>query len=377
MSQQLTVLERVLREIRVKPCTLLGVSPVSEYAVKATIRAASKLKAPVVFVASLNQVDVDGGYTGFTPGTFVEYVKRVLREREGTVVLFQVDHCGPWLKDEHVAKNYSYSEALDATLKSVEAFIRAGFNLVHVDATIDKEVESGVASLETAVKRTVEIVDLAEDIAAKWGVEVKYEVGSDRWGHTPPNRFEEFISGVVAGLKKKSIDPSKVVFAVAEVGTRIKPGNRVNGELIKQFTSVVSKYGYLLKVHSGDYLENPEILPQSGVGGLNVGPMLADVQYRVVKRAILEIGEHELLSQLNSLILRGDKLGKYTGRNKVEEYEMGLASRYVWSSREAYRIIEKIEEHGLPVSGKILENVEQVIEKYMKALNLEGLSLRL
>src|SRR5512133_1950259 len=55
--------------------TLLAVCPNSEAVLKAAILAARDHRAPMLFAATLNQVDVDGGYTGWTQGDFVQRVR--------------------------------------------------------------------------------------------------------------------------------------------------------------------------------------------------------------------------------------------------------------------------------------------------------------
>lgn len=365
-------LEKVPELIRRRRSTLLGISPISEYTVLSSLRVASKLNAPIVFVASLNQIDVDGGYTGFTPSSFVRYVDEIVKAQNlNAKILFQVDHCGPWLKDDHIAKNYSYDEALNSTLKSAEEFIKAGFYLIHVDTTIDMEKKDKIADVETAAKRTVQLIDLIEGVAHSNDIEVKYEIGSDRWGYKPIEIFDKFISQVIIGLKKQKIDPQKIFFVVADVGTKVKPGNKVNESTLVAFSKIAFQYNRFLKIHSGDYLENTNILPRCNVGGINIGPMFADIQYQIVKKAILENAKYELLDKLNTLILRGDKLGKYMSKDKIEDYEVGIASRYIWSSHEARDIINVIEHYGVPISRRILEKMENVIEFYMKELNLK------
>ena len=55
-----------------KPMTLLGACPNSISVIKASFRAAKRNNAPIIFVATLNQVDNDGGYTGMTQKDFVK-----------------------------------------------------------------------------------------------------------------------------------------------------------------------------------------------------------------------------------------------------------------------------------------------------------------
>ena len=57
---------------------------------------------PLCFAATLNQVDCDGGYTGWTPAAFVSLVKEQADQVGFTgPIVVGLDHGGPWLKDVH------------------------------------------------------------------------------------------------------------------------------------------------------------------------------------------------------------------------------------------------------------------------------------
>lgn len=56
--------------------TLLGVCPTSISIVKSALRSAKRFNSPVMFVAILNQVDLDGGYTRWTQKHFVRVVRK-------------------------------------------------------------------------------------------------------------------------------------------------------------------------------------------------------------------------------------------------------------------------------------------------------------
>ena len=75
IEEQIPIAELILRTFYNKlgqPITLLGISPISPIVVEAALLAAREAKAPIMFIASLNQIDIDGGYTGWTPESFIE-----------------------------------------------------------------------------------------------------------------------------------------------------------------------------------------------------------------------------------------------------------------------------------------------------------------
>ena len=83
-----------------KPMTLLAVCPNSPAVIKAAFRAAKRNNAPIMFAATLNQVDNDGGYTGMTQKDFVRVMKVEAKRNNYTgPYIAAIDHGGPWLKD--------------------------------------------------------------------------------------------------------------------------------------------------------------------------------------------------------------------------------------------------------------------------------------
>jgi len=51
--------------------TIFAACPNSVTVMKAALNSAKRCNAPIKFATTLNQVDLDGGYTGFTPKQFV------------------------------------------------------------------------------------------------------------------------------------------------------------------------------------------------------------------------------------------------------------------------------------------------------------------
>ena len=54
--------------------TIFAACPNSLSVIKASLRAAKRCNAPIKFAATLNQVDLDGGYTGLTQEEFVKTI---------------------------------------------------------------------------------------------------------------------------------------------------------------------------------------------------------------------------------------------------------------------------------------------------------------
>ena len=93
------------------PLTLLAACPNSEAVLEAAVKTAALNRAPMLFAATLNQVDLDGGYTGWTPAQFVERIRYFAQKYSWDGPLYPcLDHGGPWLKDRDTLNRLSFEE---------------------------------------------------------------------------------------------------------------------------------------------------------------------------------------------------------------------------------------------------------------------------
>ena len=140
--------------------TIFAACPNSSAVIRASIRSAKRNNAPIYFAATLNQIDTDGGYTGMTAADFVKVVKMECEAINFTGdCIIAVDHGGPWLKDKQNTERWETERAMNAVKDSFEAAIAAGFDLIHVDPTVDINVPKGeVIDIHLVVRRTVELI---------------------------------------------------------------------------------------------------------------------------------------------------------------------------------------------------------------------------
>lgn len=140
------ILRRIaeLKETQHISRTLLAVCPNSMAVIKAAFRSAKRNNAPIKFAATLNQVDCDGGYTGMTQSVFTDVLRMESQAVDYTgPYIVAVDHGGPWLKDIQSIEKWDTDRAMAAVKKSFEAAVAAGYDLIHVDPTVDIHVPKG------------------------------------------------------------------------------------------------------------------------------------------------------------------------------------------------------------------------------------------
>lgn len=396
-----------LSEGQDRRATLLGICPVSRSTIKASIECAKLLNFPLMFVATLNQVDIDGGYTGLTPKDFVDLVRRECEKLEfrGPTII-ALDHGGPWLKDRHVIERLGLEEALEWVRKSIEACIKAGYDLLHIDTTVDIWLEKGESlSIDVVVERTVDLIEYAETIRRENGLpRLSYEVGTEEihGGITSPQLFMEFILKLKAGLREKGLEDVWPCFIVGNVGTYLAPTNRFDLDKARILVEIAKAHNLYVKGHYTDYVSNPEDYPKAGMGGANIGPELAHAEYIALERlAELEeilynrghiVNLSNMMRKLNNEVIRSGRWKKWlTEKESFLEFDqlpierrkwlLGTGSRYVLSGSELIEtrtiLQENLERYGIDVEKTIMTQLVDVLWKYVNAFNLKDLTSKL
>jgi D-tagatose-1,6-bisphosphate aldolase subunit GatZ/KbaZ len=117
----------------------------------------------MLFAATLNQMDRDGGYTGWTPEDYVTRLRVLAENHSCDYPLYAcLDHGGPWLKDAHASAGLGLDEAMAEVKHSLTACLEAGYALLHVGPTVDPSLSRGEPrDARVVVARMVELIEHA------------------------------------------------------------------------------------------------------------------------------------------------------------------------------------------------------------------------
>lgn len=270
--------------------TLLAVCPNSEAVTRAALEVSLEANTPMLFAATLNQVDREGSYTKWTPESFTRFIRdhseAIGLEAPGLACL---DHGGPWLKDHHTNAGFTLEETMNEVKKSLEACIDAGYALLHIDPTVDRTLPPGTSvPVELVVERTIELIEHAETYRKGHGKpRISYEVGTEEvhGGLADMTVFKSFLSGLEEGLRSKGLDDAWPCFVVGKVGTDLGT-TFFDPDVAAELTATVKPYGSLIKGHYSDYVANPHLYPLSQMGGANVGPELPAEEYIALENLV-------------------------------------------------------------------------------------------
>jgi D-tagatose-1,6-bisphosphate aldolase subunit GatZ/KbaZ len=383
--------------------TIFAACPNSLAVIRAALKSAKRCNAPVKFAATLNQVDLDGGYTGLTPSEFVKTVHLHARNLNVTSpIIIAIDHGGPWLKDLHKSEKWPYAKTMEAVAKSFEAAIEAGYDLIHVDPTVDITLAGDKnISIATVAERTVELIRHAEESRLNNGYpRISYEVGTEEvhGGLADINIFREFLELLKMGLGQNGLSDVWPCFIVGKVGTDLHTST-FDPVVAKQLSEIAGRYGSLIKGHYSDNVTNPEAYPESGMGAANVGPEFTELEYNglmeleEIQRSLFAKGKISKPVSIREIlwesVIRSGRWRKwlqpdenpedfYANSFERQEWFIKTGCRYIWEDPEVVsaraQLYGNLSVHGIEAATIVESSIESAMDKYFFRFNLVGLN---
>ena len=380
--------------------TLFAACPNSFTVIQAALRSAKRCNAPIMFATTLNQVDSNRGYTGMNQSEFVRIVKyeaEALNLKEDSVII-ALDHGGPWLKDEHRLKNLTYDETMSLVKKSMIDSLKAGYELLHVDPTIDITLKKGeVIDIKTVVNRTVEIIAHVEKFRRENGLSpIAYEVGTEEvhGGLADMGKFRQFLSLLKQGLSNLGYEDIWPSFVVGKVGTDLHT-TVFDPEVARTLVEEAGKYGSVIKGHYSDNVDNPEQYSLAGMGGANVGPEFTENEYDGlielvdIEKRLFKAGKVITLSNFKDILwdavissgrwkkwlLKGESDEDFYALKKQRKvWLIKTGCRYIWTKPEVEvsraKLYNNLERNGINAEEIVFSKIEKSMDKYFHNFNL-------
>ena len=383
--------------------SILAVCPNSIAVLRAALRSAKRNNAPVKFAATLNQVDLDGGYTNMTPHEFVNTIREEARRINlKSPVIVAVDHGGPWLKDTHRIENWTYEQATSGIKASFEAAIDAGYDLIHIDPTVDNTLKDGeTISIDLVAERTLDLIDHAETFRRKNGYDrISYEVGTEEvhGGLADMTVFNRFLNLLKTGLEKRNLRDVWPCFVVGKVGTDLHT-SLFDASVAIDLVLAAQPFGSFIKGHYSDNVDNPEDYPASGMGAANVGPEFTEKEYEAlveldnIEKHLFVKGEilkrTDIKSVLWNAVIRSDRWKKWlqAGESKTDfhanspkrqEWLIKTGCRYIWEDNDVVacrsKLTENLKAKGIDTDFIVSSSIEHAMDRYFEKFNLKDLN---
>lgn len=381
---------KMIEQLGAVRCTQLGVGPMSEAVVLATIDLATSLRLPIMLIASRRQVECEelgGGYVnGWTTRTFAEYVRR--RDPSGFVILCR-DHGGPWQNTVEVEKKLSAHDAMQSAKHSFEQDIQCGFEILHIDPSVGLNVAPGPSEV---LERIKELFLFCHEKAKNHKKEIYFEFGKEEQGTQVggDEDFTMFLDELLLFSKKNRLP--KPLFVVGQTGTKVVERRNIGafekhfrdpGEIppeiqIPKLVDVCNKKGIFLKAHNADYLSNESLRwhNQLGIHAANVAPEFGIGETVQILALCKEFGFSEEEEEFLSLAYESRKWEKWLAPNtaSTDREKAIIAGHYVFSTpnfRELReRLNRKCRARNVDLDKCLVEKIKQLIYRYLFNFNL-------
>ncbi len=166
--------------------TLLGIGPMSENFLRASLEISKEKDFPLMYIASRNQVDAykfGGGYVFHADQKkFRDKIEAICEEigYDNAYYLCR-DHGGPWQRDKERNDHLPEAEAMEIAKESYKEDILNGFDLLHIDPTKDPDEMCKIVDIDVVFNRTIELIEYCEQVRKEYGIEkeIAYEVGTE------------------------------------------------------------------------------------------------------------------------------------------------------------------------------------------------------
>lgn len=368
-----------------KHCSLLCVGPMSKNCVDATIEIANEKDLPLMLIASRRQIDSEefgGGYVNnWNTDTYAKYVRE--KDKKNNIILAR-DHGGPWQSEIEKHKNLDLNEAMASAKASFKSDIDAGFQMLHIDPSID--IHKKLTTSEV-INRVFELYDFCYSYAKKNNKEIIFEIGTEEQtgGSNSQEEVEFTLSKIIEFCEKNNFP--KPTFIVVQTGTRvmetrnigifdypIRIKNQIPSEIqIPKILEICNKYNVFIKEHNADYLSDEGLMwhPKLGIHAVNIAPEFGVIE----TKALLSIFEDYNLKDLSNDFIEesyaSKKWQKWLLRNsELSKTEKSIISgHYVFSSSKVLEIKDKakryLEKKGIDLEDKLKEVVKAKIIKIL------------
>lgn len=340
---------------RGQPQGMYSVCSAHDLVLEAAIDQALEDGSYLLIEATSNQVNHRGGYTGMLPEDFMRRVVDIAaskRFNESKLILGG-DHLGPnpWRQQPAL-------EAMHEAEQTVQAYVRAGFQKIHLDASMPCADDRGPLSCELVAQRAAALCAAAEQASCKR--KPVYVIGTEV---PAPGGATESLKELAVTSREAAAETLSVhrrVFqegGLASAWSRVialvvQPGVEFNHDSVVDYDHVRAEHltellkdeeGLVYEAHSTDY-QQPNAyrdLVHDGFVFLKVGPALTFAMREAL--TALSLIEAELVGQGQSSHLM-DVLDRtmlkdrchWEHHYKGDERSMHLLRRYSYSDRIRY-----------------------------------------
>ena len=373
-----------------KRLTFLGVGPMSVNCVDATIELSNEYCVPIFLIASRRQIDSEEFGCGYVNNwSTKEYSKYVIEKDKKGKILLARDHGGPWQHPNEIQHNLSLREAMESAKKSYLADIEAGFQVLHIDPSIDIH---GSPNVDEILNRVFELYEYCWTQSQILDREIIFEIGTEEQsGSTNSLEYLNYTLNAINSFCSTNKLP-KPTFVVIQCGTRVmemrnvgsfdspvRVANELPAEIqLPKMIEICDKHGILMKEHNTDYLSDEALQwhPRLSIHAANVAPEFGVAETKALIRILEDNNLSSLSERFQKISYESKKWTKWMLQDSItSDYEKALiAGHYVFSDLEVKELKNEaaihLEKKGIILDEYLKQSVKISILRYLRNFRL-------
>jgi D-tagatose-1,6-bisphosphate aldolase subunit GatZ/KbaZ len=358
----------VARQLK-NPEGIYSVCSAHPWVLEAAIEQALEEGSQILIEATSNQVNHHGGYTGMQPQDFRKLVLDIAKRTglDESRIILGGDHLGPnpWQKRPA-------TEAMAEAERMVQAYVRAGFEKIHLDASMACADDPHPLPGETVAKRAAILCAAAEKVAGERkpvyviGTEVPVPGGATEslTGLTPTTRED---AAETLAVHRRIFEESGLADAWPRViAVVVQPGVEFNHDSVvgyeperaAQLAALLDETkGLVFEAHSTDY-QRPEAyraLVHDGFAILKVGPALTFAMREALEAlSLIEVElvaaekRSDLMNVMEQVMLKDPHnwehhyVGNKHAQSLLRRYSYSDRMRYYWNDPQAKKAVDTL-----------------------------------
>ncbi len=343
----------------------------------------------VLIETTCNQVNQFGGYSGMTPGHFVEYVQKIAAEADFRIedLLLGGDHLGP-----HPWQDEPSNSAMQKAAEMARAYVRAGYTKIHLDCSMRlADDPAGALDPRITAQRAARLAKEAEQSGIERDLNrLQYVIGTEvpvpggaivREGGVRVTRVSD-VAETIEVHHKAFIDAGLEQAWSRVIALVVQPGVEFGDDFVlpyqpdsaRELSTFIESRGWVYEAHSTDYQTQKALseMVRDHFAILKVGPNLT-FAYREALFALAQM-EVELIPACDRsniigvledvMVRRPEHWHKYYSGSQAEQsykrkYSQSDRIRYYWGEPEV--------QHALGLLMKNLRTVRlptSLVEQY-------------
>ena len=367
-------------------CTLLGVGPMSKNCIDATIELANEYCTPLMLIASRRQIDSEqfgGGYVeNWTTEQFADYV--IYKDTQKNIILAR-DHGGPWQNELEISNKLNLNDAMQSAKESYRADIDAGFQMLHIDPSVDIHANPNI---DQVLERVYELYEFCWTYSQQKKQDVIFEIGTEEQNGS--NNTQEELEYTLECMRKfcKSNKLPYPSFIVIQAGTRvmemrnvgsfdspIRVANELPPEIqIPRMISICNHYKIFMKEHNADYLSTDSLKwqPRLGIHAANIAPEFGVAESKAFIDLMENSNQNILLEEFLRISYESKKWEKWmiNATSASDKDRAIISGHYIFSTAECLELKSQARFHIKDLDTQLKNKVKESIFRYMKAFNL-------